>query len=213
MFDSISECILCVLATFKLCASFARSRMSRDDCVNVSRVPLCPRAHLPQPIFSVTARASASQAMPSSNIQKLLKKLAKPARKVGGKRLGVPWRKKRHRTYVKLTKQERKDLNAKREEKRDHLMTLVYAARNQAMEAAKQIAAEFGHVHKPEYYYKLIMQKTRLQPEDRKISEWNAFVSKEMKEYNAGTLQFTIAWVCALNTHYNSVPETDEMCY
>ncbi len=133
--------------------------------------------------------------MPSSNIQKLLKKLAKPAGKVGGKRLGVPWSKKRQRTYIKLTKQERKDLNAKREAKRDRLTQLIYAARKAAMDAAKAIAEEFGNVHKPDYYYKLIMQKTRLHAEDRKLSQWNAFVSKEMKERNAGT------WVVSLHTH------------
>ncbi len=126
--------------------------------------------------------------MPSSNIQNLLKKLAKPAGKVGGKRLGVPWRKKRQRTYIKLTKQERKEMTAKREAKRDRLNQLIYAARKACMDAAKAIAEEFGNVHKPDYYYKLIMQKTRLHADDRKISQWNAFVHKEMKEHNAGML-------------------------
>ncbi|TFK79317.1 hypothetical protein K466DRAFT_606237 [Polyporus arcularius HHB13444] len=121
----------------------------------------------------------------SSNIEKLLKKIAKPSRKVGVKRTLYPWTTRRRRQHQKLSKQERKDLQARRDGNRAALKAALHAARSEIYERATEMAAQFGHKHTPGYYYRLIMQQSKLKEEPRKISLWNAFVSKEVERHNA----------------------------
>ncbi len=136
----------------------------------------------------------------NSNIAKLLKKLAKPARKVSGKRLTYSWKQRRQRTYIPLSKQERKLLQEKRASSRDALVTSVLAARNQAYQAAVKMSKDFGEIHKPSYYYRLILQRTRLRQDIRKLSNWNAFVSKETKKHNEGE-HAPRPWTCTIFNH------------
>ena len=123
----------------------------------------------------------------SSNIEQLLKKLARPAEKVSTKRVKQPWRaRKSRKAGVRLTEAERKELKDKREAKREALEDALTTARETMYKYAEAMSEEFGGAHNADYYYRLIMQQSTLKIKPRRISGWNAFVHKEMKELNDG---------------------------
>ncbi|PIL29501.1 hypothetical protein GSI_08309 [Ganoderma sinense ZZ0214-1] len=124
-----------------------------------------------------------------SNIDQLLKKLARPAQKVGNKRVKEPWRhRKSNRAGIKLTEAERQERKDRREKKRDALEDALTSARETMYKYAEAMSEEFGRDHNADYYYRLIMQRSTMKIKPRRISGWNAFVHKEMKELNEGQL-------------------------
>ena len=124
--------------------------------------------------------------MSYSNIEKLLRKLARPAQKVGNKRIRFPWRQHKARnTGAKLTDAEKRALKARRKAKRENIEDALKAARETMYKFVEAMSSQFGG-HNADYYYALIMQRPKLKIKPRKISSWNTFVSKETKELNDG---------------------------
>lgn len=122
-----------------------------------------------------------------SNVQDLLKKLARPAEKVGKRRFKQPWRhRKSKRAGSKLTDAERKELKDRREKKCDNLQDALTTARETMYKYAEAMSEQFKGDHSANYYYRLIMQKPNIKVKPKKISKWNAFVHKGMKELNKG---------------------------
>lgn len=122
-----------------------------------------------------------------SNIDQLLKKLARPTQKPGKKQPKEPWRhRKSNRAGIKLTAVERQEIKDRREKKRDALEDALTSARETMYKYAEAMSEEFGGAHSADYYYRLIMQQSSLKIKPRRISGWNAFVHKEMKVLNDG---------------------------
>ena len=122
-----------------------------------------------------------------SNVDQLLKKLARPAQKVGKTRVKFPWRRRTSsKRGIKLTEAERHELKEKREAKRGDLDEALKAAREDMFKHAEAMSEQFGGVHKPEYYYSLIMQKSNLKVREQAFSRWNVFVSRETRQHNDG---------------------------
>ncbi|PIL36587.1 hypothetical protein GSI_00276 [Ganoderma sinense ZZ0214-1] len=121
----------------------------------------------------------------SSNIDDLLRKLARPAQKVGKTRVKYPWRRRQsQKRGIKLTETERRELKEKREEKRVKLEDALKTARDTMYKLAEQMSEDFGKAHRPEYYYSLIMQQSKLKVKPQKFSRWNVFVSRETRKRN-----------------------------
>ena len=112
-------------------------------------------------------------------------KLGGGSRKIGPKRIRLPWRTKPKRH--KLTYPERKALLEKRRKKKGDVNERLKEIREYVLNAAIKMKEDFGgHDHK--YYYRLVMQQSELAFSDpQAISLWNAFVSAEYSEFNKGT--------------------------
>ena len=124
-----------------------------------------------------------------SNVEDLLKRLARPAQKVGNKRFKNPWRhRKSKRAGVKLTDTERREKKDRRERKREEREDALTAARETMYKYAEAMSEQFSRDHSAEFYYRLIMQQPKLKIKPKKISKWNVFVHKGMKELNEGAL-------------------------
>ena len=96
-----------------------------------------------------------------------------------------PWRlrrKKQHLTSIQKT--QRKLLRLERKETLD---TALGQARAKIWEMAEALHATNPR-HSAQYYFRLIMQHTRLKSQQRLPSRWNAFLSLEMEQRNKGEL-------------------------
>ncbi|KAJ2973987.1 hypothetical protein NUW54_g11965 [Trametes sanguinea] len=83
-----------------------------------------------------------------------------------------------------LTPLQKAQLRLEREERKIALNQAVEDARNAVWEAAKQMHEKF-QTHTSEYFYRLVLQSSRVASGKRRTSRWNAFVSKEMRRRNA----------------------------
>lgn len=139
--------------------------------------------------------------MSYSNIEKLLRKLARPAQKVGNKRIRFPWRQRKARnTGAKLTDAEKRALKARREAKRENIEDALKAARETMYKFAEAMSSQFGG-HDADYYYALIMQRSRLKGAPRKLCDWNVFVSQETKRRNDGMSQLQYYERCYIDRY------------
>ncbi|KAI0693250.1 hypothetical protein C8T65DRAFT_544120, partial [Cerioporus squamosus] len=104
------------------------------------------------------------------------------------RRVRFPWRVRKKVKRRTLSKQDKEALKEKREGDREELMNTVWDARDAIWAAADALHERFGKTHTAKYYYQLIVQRSnvrnRAQAKERKISQWNVFVSKEIKKYN-----------------------------
>lgn len=122
-----------------------------------------------------------------SNVDQLLKKLARPAQKVRKMRVKFPWRRRTSsKRGIKLTEAERHELKEKCKAKHVDLDEALKVARKEMFKHAEAMSEQFRGVHKPEYYYLLIMQKSNLKVREQAFSQWNVFVSREMRQHNDG---------------------------
>ncbi|KAI0713718.1 hypothetical protein C8Q76DRAFT_576854, partial [Earliella scabrosa] len=87
-------------------------------------------------------------------------------------------KKKQHLTSIQKT--QRKLLRLERKETLD---TALSQARAKIWEMAEALHATNPR-HTPQYYFRLIMQHTRLKGQQRLPSRWNAFLSMEMEQRN-----------------------------
>ena len=112
-------------------------------------------------------------------------KLTASSRKVGPRRIRVPWKKKRSVRRT-LTHAERKAQLAKRQKRKEDLNERLQEIREYILKEALNLKEEFGgRDHK--YYYRLIMQQSGLAFRDpQSISLWNAFVHREFEKLNEG---------------------------
>ena len=116
-------------------------------------------------------------------------KLKSTGRKVGGRRIQYPWRKKA-RVRRKLTYAERKVQIANRLKKKVLINERLKEIREWLVGRAIEMKEEFGG-HDYKYYYRLILQTSRLVFSDpQSISLWNAFVSSEFAKLNEGKYYF-----------------------
>ena len=126
----------------------------------------------------------------SSNVEDLLRKLARPTQKVGKTRVKLAWRRRESsKRGIKLTDTERQELKDKREEKHVKLEDALNTARDTMYKMAEEMSEEFGKAHRPKYYYSLIMQQSKLKIKPQKFSCWNVFVSRETRKRNDGAYQ------------------------
>ncbi len=108
------------------------------------------------------------------------------ARRVGGKRVRFPQRRSRKGKKSTLTDSQRAKAKSDRDAKKKAIKAALKEARQQMWELAVTMADNFGS-HDAEYYYRAIMQQPRLNKKRREISQWNAFVSQELRKHNEGT--------------------------
>ena len=112
--------------------------------------------------------------------------LSKPAeKKTTSRRVKLPWRRK-PRAPIQRTAADKLAARIARQKKKTDVQTEVDAIRKAIMEGAERMALRFpGHGAK--YYYRQIIQASNPKPTTpRKITPWNAFVSKELKKLNDG---------------------------
>ena len=120
--------------------------------------------------------------MPADHTKKA-KKLPRPARKVAGKRVQFPWR--RRKPGVSLSYADKAALKKKREHENAALEQAFQDADLALWEIAEKIHGDFPR-RPAKYYYHRIMQRSNFKKQRKKISLWNAFVSQEMRKYNDG---------------------------
>ncbi len=134
--------------------------------------------------------------MPARKADVVLHRLSSGARSAGPTRIRYPWnerRKRRTRKRDDLSQEQREALKAAREKKKDDLREALLDAREIIWKLALDMEATFGG-HKVNYYFRLILQNVlHLKKAPRKISLWNAYVSKELRRINDGTLPYAIA--------------------
>ena len=124
---------------------------------------------------------------PTSNLNKLLVKLGKPAKKVAYRRVKAPWRRK-PRAPIRLSAADKLAVRQKRAQGRlDEELDLL-TARQANWAAAERMAEKHGH--KPAYWYKQIIHERHAQLQAKKISPWNVFVKQELTKLNDGTSFF-----------------------
>ncbi|KAI1781830.1 hypothetical protein LXA43DRAFT_1069674 [Ganoderma leucocontextum] len=118
--------------------------------------------------------------MASENSKKA-KKLPKPARKIAGKRVKFPWR--RRKPAVAPSYADKAALKQKRDTDKAAIKAALEDADLAIWEIAEQLHGQFPR-HSAKHYYQLLMQRSNLKKRKRKISLWNTFVSQEMRKYN-----------------------------
>ena len=123
----------------------------------------------------------------TSNLNKLLKKLAKPADKVPYRRVKVHWRRKT-RAPIKLSTADRVAMSAKRAQARNDVEQDLLAARQGNWETAEQMAEKHGH--KAAYWYKQIIYDGQTKLTEKGIEPWNVYVNQELKKANDGAFFF-----------------------
>ncbi|KAI1793198.1 hypothetical protein LXA43DRAFT_1060201 [Ganoderma leucocontextum] len=96
----------------------------------------------------------------------------------------TPWRHRKKAQYklTNIQKAQRKVANLDRKET---LNQLLQDARDRVMEMAGEMQKRFPR-HSEKYYFRLIMQDSRLNAKSRNPSRWNAFLSQEMERRNSG---------------------------
>nr|VWO96544.1 N/A [Ganoderma boninense] len=96
----------------------------------------------------------------------------------------TPWRHRKKGQYklTNIQKAQRKIANLDRKET---LNQMLQDARDRVMEIAGEMQKRFPR-HNDKYYFRLIMQDSRLHAKSRNPSRWNAFLSQEMERRNAG---------------------------
>ncbi|CDO75655.1 hypothetical protein BN946_scf184941.g8 [Trametes cinnabarina] len=104
-------------------------------------------------------------------------------RKSAPRRVRFPWRQRKRHKYIRRSRAEKRELQQRRDAKKEKLMNALMEARAAMWEFAVQMHKEFPG-HSAKYYYYAIMQRSRLHENPRKISPWNAFVSQEIKKHN-----------------------------
>lgn len=97
----------------------------------------------------------------------------------------VASRRRAKKTGHSLTSLQRVQLKLERQKRVKALKEAVEEVRDDVWEAAKKMHAEFQS-HSPDYFFRLIMQTTRLKTRQRKTSRWNAFLSQELQLRNLG---------------------------
>lgn len=107
-------------------------------------------------------------------------------RKPSTKRVRFPWRERKKRKQIPRSQAEKRELQKQRAEKKQKFKDALVEARGVVWELAAKMNEDFPG-HSAEYYYRAIMQHSRLRNK-RKISPWNVFVSQELKKLNAGEL-------------------------
>ena len=124
---------------------------------------------------------------PTSNINKLLTKLAKGNKKTTSNRVKVPWRRK-PRAPLRLSTADKIARRVKRKQTEQDVQQHLADTREVNWERASEMAEKFGH--SKAYWYKQIIAvdqlKFKLNSVPRKISRWNVFVSQELKKRNNG---------------------------
>ncbi|KAL7283899.1 hypothetical protein ACG7TL_001171 [Trametes sanguinea] len=110
-------------------------------------------------------------------------RLPNAARKAAPKRVRFPWRERRRRERIRRSRAEKRELQQRRDEKKEKLTNALVEARAVMWELAVKMHEDFPG-HSARYYYDAIMQRARMRQTPRKISPWNAFVSQELQKYN-----------------------------
>ena len=129
--------------------------------------------------------------VPASLKHVAINKLPTAARKVGGRRMRLPWRKTTH-VRRKLTYPEKRALLAKRLKKKVDLSARLKEIREYVFSQAMVLKEEFGG-HDVKWYYRLIMQQSELAfSNPQAISLWNAFVSAQYSDFNKGTFRLLV---------------------
>ena len=132
---------------------------------------------------------------PTSNIAKLLTKLAKSSKKSTSSRVKVPWRCK-PRAPLKLTAADKAVRQLKRKQNADDIDKFLADAREANWDCASTLAEKYGH--SKAYWYKHMISaehlKFKLGVEPCKILRWNVFVSQELTKRNDSK--------CLLILHY-----------
>ncbi|KAL7280958.1 hypothetical protein ACG7TL_005907 [Trametes sanguinea] len=125
----------------------------------------------------------------TADLLTLLQRLSRESRKNSTiKRTRMPWTTREDRARrarrIKLSTAEKRALREKRAAQKSKLHAALQRAREAMWQMAVEMKEEFG-AHDTDYYYRLIMQTSKhASSQSRKISLWNAFVSKEMKKFN-----------------------------
>ncbi|KAH9850689.1 hypothetical protein C2E23DRAFT_734365, partial [Lenzites betulinus] len=104
--------------------------------------------------------------------------------KKGGKARTRTSSRRRTKKGNTLTPLQKAQLKIQRQERTLALNDALERVRDDVWDAAKKLHAEF-QTHSTEYYYRLIMQSTRLKSRQRKTSRWNAYLSQELQRRNA----------------------------
>ncbi len=128
--------------------------------------------------------------MVSKKSNVVLHRLNKAACKLASTRVRYPWNKRaaarRKAKQSDLTPEHRKALKQARDDKKEDLRRALMEARDVIWGLAGDMATLFGG-HSADYYFRLILQAvTDVKKAPRKITLWNAFISKELKRMNAG---------------------------
>lgn len=84
-----------------------------------------------------------------------------------------------------LSSLQRVQLKIERQQRARALNDAIEDARDAVWEAAQKIYATFQS-HSADYYFRMIMQTTRVKTRQRKTSRWNAFLSQELQRRNSG---------------------------
>ncbi|GBE88966.1 hypothetical protein SCP_1403740 [Sparassis crispa] len=88
---------------------------------------------------------------------------------------------------IQRTEIEKALLKAKRDEHQKTYFQALQEARDEISKQAERLRDVFGS-HTTEYYYKEIMQATRLMWKKRKANRWNVYLRKEVQRKNEGKL-------------------------
>ncbi len=129
--------------------------------------------------------------MPANQSHVVLHRLDQSARRPGAK-VRLPWTKSRRNATARksksgdLTQEQRKELKAAREKKKQDLRDALVEAHDVIHNLASDMKLLFGG-HDTNYYFRLIIQNVlNVNKPPRKLTLWNGFVSKELKAMNAG---------------------------
>ncbi|KAL6300789.1 hypothetical protein BKA93DRAFT_739817 [Sparassis latifolia] len=114
-----------------------------------------------------------------------LQHLANKKWKVSKKRFS--WRRRYKPRIIQRTEIEKALLKAKRDEHQKMYFQALQEARDEISKQAERLRDVFGS-HTTEYYYKEIMQATRLVSKKRKANCWNTYLCKEVQRKNEGKL-------------------------
>lgn len=83
-----------------------------------------------------------------------------------------------------LTPGERKARIERQASKQEYETKKVSKAQDKVWEIAVELSKDLGKT--PEHWHQCLMQLARISKAKRKTSQWNAFVSKQLEERNAG---------------------------
>ncbi|OBZ76475.1 hypothetical protein A0H81_02991 [Grifola frondosa] len=123
---------------------------------------------------------------PDHGVQRLLSK----NRKQIVSKTRTPWRYRTKRKTISRTPVEKALLKEKRLSHREAYKKALIAANEVIWQEARQLREQFGS-HTVEYYYRELMQHSRLKKKSHTITRWNAFLRKESQRINRGMFSST----------------------
>lgn len=97
----------------------------------------------------------------------------------------LPWRHRTHRTAIKRTTAQKKQLAKQRCENKERYNKALEASFQVLLGEAHKLREEFGG-HSEQYYLEDILQRPRVVQSRRGVNRWNVFLRDEVKRINDG---------------------------